>query len=197
MKIRCQCGAIYNVPETTAGKNVKCKKCGVTFVCPTPPPKPNFGAATETAPKQNVPGTFATSPNARSKTAQRTDSEQDAILKKYMSEEKSLEDRMRERRESSIEEDRTANSIGYIFVGCIWIVVGVLIGIALWNAAGPVTNGRARGLLFFFWFIYGLGGHYWIPPLLGVIGVYKIIIGLMSMFRVVDIESEERLPSNW
>ena len=117
MKIRCQCGAIYNVPESTGGKNVKCKKCANTFVCPTPPPKPNIGAATgaaSAAPKQKVPGTFASNPYARSKSAQRTNQQEEEILKKFMSEEKSLEERMRDRREDSIEEDRTSNSMSYI-----------------------------------------------------------------------------------
>ncbi len=190
MKIRCECGAIYNVPESTCGKNVQCKKCGTTFVCPTPPPKVSFNAGVKTE-TQNVPGTFASSPYARSKSKQAPPEDQDAILKKYMSEEKSLEDRLRERRENSIETDRTSNSISFIIVGCIWIIAGILIGISMfWMAS------FTRIPIFFAW-IYGLGGQYWLPPLLCLYGIYKIVIGVMSLMRFVDIQSEEQLPTFW
>ena len=189
MKIRCQCGAIYIVPETTCGKNVKCKKCKTTFLCPTPPRKLNTTAATN----HNVPGTFATSPNAKSKTAQRSDAEQDAILRKYMSEEHSLEDRMRQRRTSSIEEDRVSNAVSYIIFGAIWLVAAVVVGIALF-ATSRAMGGR---VLIILWVLTGIGAQYWLPPLIGLVGVYKITIGILTMFKVVDIESQQQLPDRF
>lgn len=189
MKIRCQCGAIYDVPESTCGKSVQCTKCDNTFVCPTPPPKPNLGLV-----QKNVPGTFVKSPYARSKTAQAPPQDQDAILKSYMSEEKSLEDRMRERREGSIEEDRTSNSIRFIFVGCLWIVAAIVAALIFLN----VINTESIGVIVFVkWLLMGLGAQYWLPTLMAVFGAYKIVVGVMSMLRVVDIQSEEQLPSNW
>lgn len=200
MKIRCQCGAIYNVPESTGGKNVKCKKCANTFVCPTPPPKPNIGAATgaaSAAPKQKVPGTFASNPYARSKSAQRTNQQEEEILKKFMSEEKSLEERMRDRREDSIEEDRTSNSMSYILVGVLWLAGAVVVGLALFGAAGSSGGYGFRRFRMIGWLLVGIGAQYWLPPMIGLVGLYKITIGVMSLFRVVDIESQEQLPEQW
>ncbi len=184
MKIRCECGAIYNVPESTCGKNVQCKNCDTTFVCPTPPPKPKINLENE-----NVPGTFARSPNARSVVASLPatiqQQQEKAILKKFMSEEKSLEDRMRERRENSIEQNRISNSLHLIIVGAIWIAAAIVVGVMLLRLSSFM-----RAPIIF-------GAQYWLPPPLGLIGVYKIVIGIMSLFRVVDIEGEEQLPSNW
>lgn len=195
MKIRCQCGAIYIVPETTCGKNVKCKKCGTTFLCPTPPRKLNASAAAPAA-NQNVPGTFVTSPYAKSKTAQRSDAEQDAILKKYMSEESSLEDRMRDRRADSIEQDRTSNAVSYLIVGTLWIVAAVVIGIALFATSRAMAGGGGR-VLIILWVLTGIGAQYWLPPLVALVGVYKITIGIMALFGAVDIQSQEQLPERF
>ncbi|QEG23311.1 hypothetical protein [Mariniblastus fucicola] len=184
MKIRCECGAVYNVPEATGGKNVRCKQCDTMFVCPTPPPRP-------TSSGKKVPGTFARSAGAKSKSSQRTSAEEDAILRKFMSEESSLEDRMRDRRLNSIEEDRTSNSIRFIVVGCLWLVAAVIVGVALFKI-GSFTR-----IPLILAFVYGLGGQYWLPPLMGVFGVYKFIIGVMSFTRVLDIESQEQLPTRW
>lgn len=196
MKIRCQCGAIYNVPESTCGKNVKCKKCANTFVCPTPPPKPNIGKAVGEAPTQKVPGTFASNPYARSKSAQRTNQQEEAILKKFMSEDKSLEERMRDRRADSIEEDRVSNSFSFIIVGVLWLVGAVVVAFALFGASSVMVGGRGR-LRVISMLLVGLRAQYWLPPLIGLVGLYKITIGVMSMFRVLDIESQEQLPEQW
>jgi len=205
MKIRCQCGAIYNVPETTGGKKVTCKKCQTTFLCPTPPPKPaTFGAADQS---QNVPGTFVSSPYARSKRATQPaagrQQSEDAILKKYMSEDKSLEERMADRRQDSIDEDRTSNSLKFIIVGSLWIVGAVVVGAILWGmteaprrAAG--FGGRRRGTgRAIMALLYWSGGKYWAPPLLALYGIYKITIGIMSLAKKIDIESEEQLPTRF
>ncbi len=197
MKIRCECGAIYNVPESTAGKDVQCKKCNTTFVCPTPPPKLNLDAAKRKAAagKKDLPGTFAHSPYAKSKTASLPPSarqqQEEAVLKKYMSEEKSLEDRMRDRRESSIEEDRVSNGFRYIVIGCIWIAVAIAVGVLLFSIL------HFHFLPIVAWALIGLGAQYWLPPLLGVVGIYKIVIGVLCLCRVIDIESQEQLPSSW
>lgn len=191
MKIRCECGAIYNVPETTCGKNVECKRCSTTFVCPTPPPKPDFGLA-----DRNVPGTFVRSRNAKGKSEQRTDAQEGAILKKFMSEEKSLEDRMRERRENSIEEDRTANAVRYMIVGACWLVGAVVLGFVLFATSSAFATGRGR-IRVIALLLVGLGGQYWLPPIVGLFGVYKITIGVLTLFRVVDIQSNKQLPTNW
>jgi hypothetical protein len=190
MKIRCECGAIYNVSESTCGKNVQCKKCDTTFVCPTPPPKLSLNPS-----GQNVPGTFVRSPYAKSSLASQPatvqQQQEEAILKKFMSEEKSLEDRMRERREGSIEEDRVSNSVNFIIIGVLWMAAGIGIGVIFYWLA---TFSRIPILA---WVLFGIGAQYWLPPLFIVFGIYKIMIGVMSLFRVVDIESEEQLPSNW
>ena len=108
-----------------------------------------------------------------------------------MSEEKSLEDRMRERREGSIEEDRVSNSVNFIIIGVLWMAAGIGIGVIFYWLA---TFSRIPILA---WVLFGIGAQYWLPPLFIVFGIYKIMIGVMSLFRVVDIESEEQLPSNW
>jgi hypothetical protein len=190
MKIRCECGAIYNVPETTCGKNVQCKKCDTTFVCPTPPPKLNLSSS-----GQNVPGTFVRSPYAKSNLASQPataqQQQEEAILKKYMSEEKSLEDRMRERREGSIEEDRVSNSVSFIFVGALWLAAAIGIGFAFYWLSSfsriPILG----------WFLFGIGAQYWLAPLVGAFGIYKMVIGVLSLLRKVDIQSQEQLPSSW
>lgn len=146
------------------------------------------------ATKQNIPGTFATSTTGRSKSSQRTDQQNDAILKKYMSEEKSLEERMRDRRTNSIEEDRVSNSMSFIIVGCLWILGAVVLVFALSGVSSSLglTGRRGRG-----WIVGLIYARYWIGPLIALFGVYKVVIGLMSMFRVLDIESQEQLPDRF
>lgn len=112
MKIRCQCGAVYQVPESAGGKQVRCKNCDAQFVCPFPAvPFRSKNSASQTA-AQGGPRRKKRPARARTRNEQ-----EDAILKSYMSEEKSLEQRMNERRADSIEQDRVSNSFWYIFRG--------------------------------------------------------------------------------
>lgn len=40
IKVTCDCGKEYEVPESLAGKTGKCADCGVTFTVPLPPLEP-------------------------------------------------------------------------------------------------------------------------------------------------------------
>ena len=113
-----------------------------------------------------------------------------------MSEDKSLEERMRDRRADSIEEDRVSNSFSFIIVGVLWLVGAVVVAFALFGASSVMVGGRGR-LRVISMLLVGLRAQYWLPPLIGLVGLYKITIGVMSMFRVLDIESQEQLPEQW
>lgn len=119
-----------------------------------------------------------------------------------MSEERSLEERMQDRRQDSIEEDRTSNSLKSLIIGGLWIGAAVLIGVILWSMSAPTSGrvgiGRRRGIgRGIIALLYWTGGKFWAPPLIALIGIYYIVIGILSFARVVDIEDREQLPTQW
>ena len=77
MKVRCSCGATYNVPENFAGRKVKCKRCKESFV---------VGGA----------GQPVTRPAKRKKKQLSKAEREDALLKKFSSG-SNIEERMAQR----------------------------------------------------------------------------------------------------
>lgn len=188
MKIQCQCGAVYDVPESAGGKEVHCKKCGTKFVCPASPADSPLDVV-----DQPLPATFGGSPNAGKKRVPLPPStrrkREDAILKKHMSVRSIRQERKRERRATAIEQDRAPNSVVSMICGGVAMASAVSLGVVLWNMSaspwGETSAVRNRKLLTI---LYFTGGKYWAPPLLFLIGLYFFVIGFLSYKRIINLE---------
>lgn len=180
MKISCSCGATYTVPESFAGRKVKCKKCKESFVA--------GGGA----------GQPVTRPVKRKKKQLSKAEREDALLKKFSSG-SNIEERMEQRQRDTVESDRTSNSIIFILkgVGCFFLAAFVFWALsAVGIGSGRVGGGRlrGRGIVGIFILLRFLWAQYWLPPLFVLYGFYLIYIGIMSLMKKVDIVTQDQLP---
>ena len=108
MKVRCPCGATYNVPENHAGRKVKYKRCKESFIA--------GGGA----------GQPVTRPVKRKKKQLSKAEREDALLNKF-SNGSNIEERMAQRHRDTIESDRTSNGITFILkgIGCFFLAAFV------------------------------------------------------------------------
>ncbi len=175
MKVRCSCGATYNVPENYAGRKVKCKRCKESFIA--------GGGA----------GRPATRPVKRKKKQLSKAEREDALLNKF-STGSNLEERMAQRQRDTIESDRTSNGITFILkgIGCFLLAAFVFwVLTAVGAGGGPI---RVRGILGILILLKFLMAQYWLPPLIILYGLYGIYIGIMSLMKKVDIVTQDQLP---
>ncbi len=174
MKVRCSCGATYNVPENYAGRKVKCKRSKESFIA--------GGGA----------GQPATGPRKRKKKQPSKSEREDALLKKY-STGSNLEERMAQRQRDTIESERTSNGILFILKGFGYFLLAAFVFWAL-SEIGAGRRIRLRGILAILFLLRFLMAQYWLPPLIVLYGIYVIYIGIMSLLKKVDIVTQDQLP---
>ena len=118
---------------------------------------------------------------------------ENALLNKFIDpDKKSLEEKMSEMRDDRIEKRRVTNGAKYIFIGLILFAVGVFYH---WLISGINTEGGF--LPIYLALLCYSGSRWWFPAILFLIGIYDVLIGVGSLFKVVDIDDEEALPGAW
>ena len=213
MKIRCRCGAIYQIKEEHAGKKMKCRKCEHQFIVPAnqlsqaaqqqrsnpkqPQPlssgsnywlKTGEGSAPEQQRRRPRPKTPA-APKQRPVTKAEKD---DALLKHYSSG-SSLEERVVKRRKERIENGRISNGILFILKGLGWFAGAAFFFWVFDAMEGDGLEGRGRVRIIVL-LLYYLKAKYWLPPTIALIGFYHCLIGIGSLMGRVDIDDQDDLP---
>ncbi len=176
MKVDCVCGATYNVPESYAGRKVKCKRCKDSFIAGGGTGQPRTGSV------------------KRQKGALSKEEREEALLKKYSSG-SNLQERMAQRERDTIEADRTSNSIVFILkgVGC-FLLAGFVFWVLTATGVGDGVGRRGRRVLAIALLLRVVMAEYWLPPLIVLYGLYLIYLGIMSLMRKVDIVDQDQLP---
>lgn len=170
MKVRCSCGATYNVPENYAGRKVKCKKCNESFIA---------GGGS---------GQPVTRPVKRKKKPLSKAEREEALLNKFSSG-SSLEERMDQRARDTIESERTSNGLSYIAVGVALLVAAIPVWFGLNYLAQ--NGGRVPTVVAL---LVLLRGEWWVPPIMALIGLYKMLIGTLALMKKIDIVGHDQLP---
>ena len=96
---------------------------------------------------------------------------------------------MNQRERDSIESDRVSNGLTFVIIGVLCVIGAVLLFVGLNYLAN--NGGRVPRIV---WLIVMLRGEYWLPPLLGLYGIYKAVIGIMALTNKIDIVEGDRLP---
>ena len=207
VRIKCGCGAVYQIKSEYAGKTLKCRACKKVFRVPAQPSSPNPQPQTQSASNYwvkpglgQVPNQQKSNSNKRQQPPRKsspqkpsTKAQREQALLGQLTSGSDLQQRMKERQRSTIEEDRVSNGISYIIYGVGWFVAAAL---AFWilgavdNHVDGLRGGRVMVVLLL---LYYLNGQYWIPALIATIGLFNLAIGIGSLRGRVDIV-EEDLP---
>lgn len=185
MKIQCQCGAKYEVPDSTASRQFRCKKCAQVI---TVSPVASAAAASGSPAKPTVSTT--TVPNAEELKRR---AREDAILARFTSQPRqpTLEDRIAQRHRDSIESNRFSNSVKYNLIGvaCIAVAIGSYI------IMDRLEGGGVAPIIV--WVLLWIGGKWWVPALLILIGVWHLLLGIGALTKIVDIDDEPQIPTRF
>ena len=220
MKIKCRCGAIYQIRPEHAGKRMKCRKCSHQFAVPSQRPatsQENLESSTSQSGMPAAPGAASywvkpgevAPPQQRGRksnqnkskqkltrpTGKQTKAQKDEALLQHYSSGSSLEERMAQRRRERIEDGRISNGFTLIFYGLAWFAGAGLIFWLLNSMNGDSWGfGRLRFILVI---LYYLRAQYWLPPTLALIGFYECYLGIGSLLGKVDVDDQDDLPEHF
>lgn len=189
MRVQCSCGAVYQLKSSFAGKRFACKKCGAGVKVPLHSRSPGMQTAgsTSRAP-QGATRNSSRQQSQRPRTAAELKAErEEALLQQYsQGDGSSLEDRIAERQRERIEDDRYVQGAKHIIIGivCFAFAIGAFLLFHYLEQHGGVVP---RIVAVLFW----LGGKWWVPAVLALIGAFQLFIGIGSCMKVVDIDEQE------
>ena len=175
MKVKCKCGAIYELAAKFAGKSLKCKTCGAGFRIPD---SNQTNHSTGTAPANT--GTPVKRIRPRKTPAQIKREKEDALLAKYDKSAKSkgvsTEDFIADNFRDSFESKRHDNAVYSIAYGVACLVLAFVLFIILdmLEKGGGVAPKIIAALAM-------VRGKYWAPPIVFLFGVWKLVSGISEL----------------
>ena len=190
MKVKCHCGAVYQVPPQFHGKQVRCKKCSGSFLVPS------GSSSVATAPAQAANRMRATAastraaarPAPRKKTAAQLKREkEDALLAKYSgNRKKSAEDIIAESFENSFDEANHRAAVISIAIGIILIAVSIF----LFYYLNSIEDGDV--VLRIVWVFLMIGGKWWLPPAIFLFGLFRLVVGIRDVSSVARVRKQRK-----
>lgn len=117
------------------------------------------------------------------KKSSRKRSREDKALSKYAGSGKmSLDERMALRQRETMEEERVPNAVKHVLIGIGCLIAAVVVYFVL-NA---LENGGVAPRIV--WVFVLLKGKFWIPPLLGIVGLYQFFMAYWYLFRTLNVD---------
>ena len=187
MRVQCSCGAVYQLKSSFAGKRFACKKCGAAVKVPMHSRSTGAAGSKSRAPEAATRNSPRHQPQRPKSAAELKAEREEALLAKYSEGDgSSLEDRIAERQRERIEDDRYIQGAKHIIIGvvCLAFAVGAFLLFHYLEQHGGVVP---RIVAVLFW----LGGKWWVPAVLALIGAFQLFIGIGSCMKVVDIDEQE------
>lgn len=177
MKVKCNCGAIYQLSEKFSGKKVKCKKCASSFRVPdlwqqsNSDPLLAVDASNIGIPIQSKP--------LKKSAAQLKREREDALIAKHekssKAKGKSTEDFIADNFRDALESKRHDKAVYAIFYGIACFVLAVVLFIVMHMLE---KGGVAPRIIVYLTMVYG---KWWVPPIVFLIGVYQLLTGIMEL----------------
>ena len=191
MKLKCGCGAVYQVRPELAGKKLKCRKCQTVFLVPESQgskagrPKPAPAQGGHWAPLNRSQTT--TKPEVKTRPKKKSSStkadREAALLAQYSGNgQKTLDERMAERQRETMEDNRLTNCVKHALIGLGCFIAAV----AVFFILESLENGGVAPRIV--WLFVWTGGKWWIPPALVMAGAYNSLLAYWFMVRSSNTE---------
>jgi hypothetical protein len=226
MKVKCACGANYQIHEKHAGKKFKCKKCDSAFTIPQSRSERSGsrqagGGQSGQSRYRNPAGTQSNDSGRQAggaKAGRQLDdlydptsgprrapmSQAEIVAAKKRQKEDALLSKFMDPDKKSLEEkmhemrdDRIEKlRIPNAFRYIFISLILFAVGIVYHWLISSI-NTEGGFLPIYLGLLCYSGSRWWFPAILFLIGIYDMLVGVGALFRVVDIDDEEALPGAW